>query len=180
MTKQLFFLMESCKKTSVTRSTYYEVADCGHVIWIIQMFKCSFYNFLELMNKHVISSQHIPTATSASIVFTLTFTCISIELLPSTKIMIYLKFNRNNLWQSSFNDITDGGPLLLQNWNLLRVFKISTTEADFELKAKLITILLISWFHDLMFHWFFQLNRHNLGCTNSFKGTITLCKSKHL
>ena len=94
--------------------------------------------------------------------------------------MIYLKFNRNNLWRSSFNDITDGGPLLLQNWNLLRVFKISTTEADFELKAKLITILLISWFHDLMFHWFFQLNRHNLGCTNSFKGTITLCKSKHL
>ena len=147
MTKQLFFLMENCKKTSVTRSIYYEVADCGHVIWIIQMFKCSVYNFLKLMNKHVMSSQHIPTATSASIVLTLTFTCISNKLLPSTKITIYLKFNRNNLWWNSFNDITDGGPLPLQNRNLLRVFKISTTEDDFELKAKLITILLISWFH---------------------------------
>ena len=97
MTKQLFFLMENCKKTSVTRSIYYEVADCGHVIWIIQMFKCSVYNFLKLMNKHVMSSQHIPTATSASIVLTLTFTCISNKLLPSTKITIYLKFNRNNV-----------------------------------------------------------------------------------
>lgn len=59
MTKQLFFLMESCKKMSVTRSTYYEVADCGHVIWIIQMFKRSFYNFLELMNKHMLYLHNI-------------------------------------------------------------------------------------------------------------------------